>query len=69
MSRIDELVPLTVEEMAEQLGADPQVIRDAARAGRVPGAFRIGHRWFFARPLIYALLREGRACTQEAADA
>lgn len=42
---------LTAEQVCDQLGGllDPHVLRKWARAGRVPGAFRIGRRVWFAR--------------------
>lgn len=49
---------LTVQDVAELMGVHPATIRRLARAGRLPGAYRVGRQWRFAREAIEKLRGE-----------
>jgi predicted site-specific integrase-resolvase len=48
MSNLLPLV-LTPEQLSEFLGIDRADLCKAMRAGRIPGAYRAGTRWFIGR--------------------
>ena len=41
---------LTLKELAEITGCHPETLRRLARAGNIPGIYRIGRRWMISRP-------------------
>ncbi|MCK4376249.1 MAG: helix-turn-helix domain-containing protein [Candidatus Brocadiae bacterium] len=43
---------LTVHDVAELTGVHAATVRRLARAGRLPGAYKIGRQWRFAREAI-----------------
>ncbi len=43
---------LTVQDVAELTGVHAATVRRLARAGRLPGAYKIGRQWRFAREAI-----------------
>ena len=46
---------LTVKELAHLVGVHPATVRRLARAGRLPGAYKVGNLWPFAREAIQEL--------------
>jgi len=40
---------LTPEQLSEFLGIDRKELCKAMRAGRIPGAYRAGTRWYISR--------------------
>jgi excisionase family DNA binding protein len=40
---------LTIEEISRYLRVNPSTAYRMANAGKIPGAFRVGHRWMFHR--------------------
>jgi excisionase family DNA binding protein len=48
----------TVRDLAALLGIHPETLRRLARAGRLPGAYKVGTRWRFAREAIEDLRGE-----------
>jgi len=46
---------LTVQDVAKLTGVHPATVRRLARAGRLPGAYKMGSRWRFAREAIEEL--------------
>ena len=42
----------TVHDLAALLGVHAETLRRLARAGRLPGAYKVGTRWRFAREAI-----------------
>ena len=55
MDQANQGPPYKVEETAEKLGLSEQIVRDAAREGRLP-AFRVGRQWLFPREKIDRML-------------
>jgi len=49
---------LTVRDVAQLMGLHPATVRRLARAGRLPGAYRVGRQWRFAREAIEKLRGE-----------
>ena len=49
---------LTAEDVARLAGVHTATVRRLARAGRLPGAYRIGRQWRFAREAIERLRGE-----------
>ena len=49
---------LTPEQFAEKTGRNPETIRRLARAGRLPGAYRIGGRWYVRHDALERLREE-----------
>ena len=45
----------TVREVAELTGVHPETVRRLARAGWLPGGYKFGSRWRFAREAIQEL--------------
>ena len=56
---------LSAEDVVEQLGGliTTHTLRKWARQGKVPGAFKIGHKVFFARNTAMWLLQDMSAST------
>ena len=48
--------PYRIEDLTKLTGESEQVLRQAARAGRMPGAFKIGRDWLFPRQRTDRLL-------------
>jgi hypothetical protein len=48
--------PYRVEDLQKMTGESAQTIREAARAGRIKGAYKIGKAWLFAPQRIDRLL-------------
>ncbi len=46
---------LTVYDVAKLMGVHPATVRRLTRAGRLPGAYKVGHLWRFAREAIQEL--------------
>jgi excisionase family DNA binding protein len=51
---------LTINEVAEITGRHPETLRRAARAGTLPGCYRLGHLWLIRREDFDAI-RNGAA--------
>ena len=46
---------LTVRQVAHLMGVHPATVRRLARAGKLPGAYKVGRQWRFARETIEEL--------------
>jgi excisionase family DNA binding protein len=49
----DQPMTLTVSEVAALLRTTPHTVGRMAKAGEIPGAFRIGTRWRFPTARVY----------------
>ena len=58
----------TAAELADLAGVHVATVRRLARAGRLPGAYRIGARWRFAREAIERLRGEVSRWTRHTSD-
>ena len=47
----------TSQDVAELVCVHPETVRRLAREGRMPGAYKIGSRWRFARERIEEMRR------------
>jgi excisionase family DNA binding protein len=57
----------SVRQLADLVGVHPDTLRRLARAGRLPGAYRVGTRWRFAYEAIEEL-RGQVICSPHDAD-
>ena len=49
---------LTAKDVAELMAVHPETVKRLARLGRLPGAYRVGGQWRFAREVIEQMRRE-----------
>lgn len=52
--------PLMPQQLADILNGKPnsnrRAVDKALKSGAIPGAFKIGARWFIPRPVVWAML-------------
>lgn len=56
---MENLKPVDMEEASRLLGWPKQTIWRFCRKGDIPGALKVGSRWYISRPALLAMLEAG----------